>query len=344
VLVPGLAARFPGLADDAWPAAPALSRWLSRARRGALPAGGLERSSLALFEVGASNDALPVAPFAYLGDTGRSPPGYCWCADLVHLRADTQGLILFEAATCRVSPEERRALFVLLREFLIECGWQLEEGDPLRWYLRGPGAGDLQTTPLSEVRGQSVAGYLPRGKGAAAWLKRSNEVQMLLHSHPVNRARADRGLPVLNSLWISGGGRLPAPRQTPFTRILGDSPLLRGLGLWSGAATAGLPQDPGTLLAGLQPTDRALLLLDGLELPAGYGDLREWLRVVEEYERSWLEPLLQALSRGGLRRLSLVPGNGQRYRLTRAALWRPWRRSRPWHIHMSGDRVSVNRP
>jgi hypothetical protein len=39
------------------------------------------------------------------------------------------------------------------------------------------------------------------------WLKRLlTEVQMLLHHHPVNLARQEQGLPVINSLWCWAGG------------------------------------------------------------------------------------------------------------------------------------------
>jgi hypothetical protein len=332
--VPGLAARFPGLADDAWPPAPALSQWLNRARRRSFAPTGFEHAALSLFEVSTSGHDLPIAPFAYLSDIGRAPKGQCWCADLVHLRADTRGLILFEAATCRVSPKELHALFVLLRDFLADSEWCLEAGDGPRWYLRGPEGQDLQTTPLSGVRGRHVAEYLPRGRDAAEWLRRNNEMQMLLHGHPLNRERANRGLPILNSLWISGGGQLPAPARTPFTRIHGDRPLLCGLGRWSRCTTAALPPDATALLGALEPAERGLLLLDGLELPAAYGEVRQWCSAVEEYERIWFAPLLQALSRGRLQRLTLMPLNGQLYRLARADLWRLWRRRRSWHIDM----------
>jgi hypothetical protein len=56
---------------------------------------------------------------------------------------------------------------------------------------------------------------------------------MLWHIDPVNEERAQRGLPSINSLWISGIGKL-ADIQVPellgnVSHIYGDHPLLTGL-------------------------------------------------------------------------------------------------------------------
>jgi hypothetical protein len=36
-------------------------------------------------------------------------------------------------------------------------------------------------------------------------------MQMLLHTHPFNDARATRGLPPVNAFWVHGAGTLPDP-------------------------------------------------------------------------------------------------------------------------------------
>ena len=67
--MPGLAAHFTGVADDVFPAAPALSRWLARAAVEPFAADGMEQAALALFSVTPAGHGLPVAPFRYLADT-----------------------------------------------------------------------------------------------------------------------------------------------------------------------------------------------------------------------------------------------------------------------------------
>ncbi|MFQ5644256.1 MAG: hypothetical protein ACE5FQ_11245, partial [Thiogranum sp.] len=165
-----------------------MSRALSRVRPRRFSADTLETAALDLFAVRFRDDRSPVAPFACLGDTGRAPGAYCLCADPVHLRTDTHGLVLFDAATFALSDEDGRALLGSVADFLAQDGWRLEAGRSGRWYLSGTEQ-ELTTTPLSLLRGKSVADFLPRGEDASVWRQRFNEIQMLMHAHPVNRQR-----------------------------------------------------------------------------------------------------------------------------------------------------------
>jgi hypothetical protein len=68
---------------------------------------------------------------------------------------------------------------------------------------------------------------------AKLWRKLQNEIQMLWHIDPVNEERQQQGYPSINSLWISGIGKL-ADIQTPqflknVKQIYGGHPLLQGL-------------------------------------------------------------------------------------------------------------------
>ena len=44
-----------------------------------------------------------------------------------------------------------------------------------------------------------------------------NEAQMILHTHPVNAEREARGMPAVNSVWLWGGGTLPAITPPSYT-------------------------------------------------------------------------------------------------------------------------------
>jgi hypothetical protein len=57
---------------------------------------------------------------------------------------------------------------------------------------------------------------MPRSPQAAPLRRLQNEMQMLLYTHPVNDARAARGVPPVNSFWLSGTGALTTVR-TPAT-------------------------------------------------------------------------------------------------------------------------------
>jgi len=65
-----------------------------------------------------------------------------------------------------------------------------------------------------------------------------NEVQMLLHAHAANTERESAGEVAVNSIWLSGGGAMPAPVTiTPDSDIdcvVGNSALYKGLAKRSG--------------------------------------------------------------------------------------------------------------
>jgi len=77
---------------------------------------------------------------------------------------------------------------------------------PQRWYVRLDRLSLMRTTPLSQVIGGDVRKALPLGEDAAHWHQVFNEIQMLLHTHPLNEAREARGEPAINSVWFWGGG------------------------------------------------------------------------------------------------------------------------------------------
>ncbi|MDP3678685.1 MAG: hypothetical protein Q8R23_06310, partial [Methylotenera sp.] len=78
--------------------------------------------------------------------------------------------------------------------------------------------------------------FMPQGDMSAKWRAYLNEAQMLLFSHPANAARELAGAPVINSLWLSGGGMIPlrATPQHDSDLMVANSPFYLGLAKWSG--------------------------------------------------------------------------------------------------------------
>jgi hypothetical protein len=61
------------------------------------------------------------------------------------------------------------------------------------------------------------------------WQRYLNEAQMLLAQLPLNQARAERGLPVVNSVWFWGANVTPSHAPTLALRYLGNDPILQAL-------------------------------------------------------------------------------------------------------------------
>ncbi len=104
--------------------------------------------------------------------------------------------------------DESRALLVAMQPYFAEDGITLHYEQPLRWLARGEPLRGLATASPERVIGRDVAPFLP----ASPLLRRlQNEMQMLLYTHAVTEARAQRGALAVNSFWLSGSGALASP-------------------------------------------------------------------------------------------------------------------------------------
>jgi hypothetical protein len=339
LVVPGLLDTFAGL--DLGEAAAGLARLvslrrlLSRSDVSPVPVTGFEESLCWLFGIPREADRdLPLAALTRLADSGAPAEGFWLRADPVHLRADPSRLILFDGAALSIDAAEAAALTASFNAFYAGQGWRLEAPHPQRGYLQLPGPAAIRTAPPSVVRAHHIDPFLPQGAEAPFWHRVMNEVQMLFHAHPVNRARETAGRPAINSLWFWGGGVCPAAPTVAWTRVQGDEPLGRGL-----AALCGVPFETGVEGAGALPgpPGEQLIIQDGLAEPVAYGDVEAWMRELARMDETWFVPLARALRRGEIAALSLYPCNGRRYRVSRNGLRRFWRRVQSWQTLAAYD-------
>jgi hypothetical protein len=328
LLIPGLFGPVPLRPGDL-PPTPVLDRMLARSDR--VPALGADPVDALLGRFGVQTPVgrdAPSAPFALLGDDAEAPMGGWWLhADPVHLRPDRDQLRLFDARHLAVDRQEADALVDLFNAHFAGDGLRLAAPDPARWYLHTETPPEICTRPLHAVVGRSVDPLLPTGPGARAWARLLNEAQMLFHGAEVNLRREAEGRPVINGLWTWGGGQLPQePIETPYAEVRAADPLGRGL---ARAAGARLRPPPGANDACPLPEAGPLLLvLDGLWASLLDADPAGWLVGLAEIEACAVE-WTAALLEGRLAQLSLDPGTGDRFDLTRARLRRFWRRGVP---------------
>ncbi|TMG79721.1 MAG: hypothetical protein E6H75_00015 [Betaproteobacteria bacterium] len=238
----------------------------------------------------------PVAPYTLLADGGAPERDFWLRADPVHLRLGRDTLTFADGAAFEVSRAEAEALVETLNRHFGDA-MLFYPLQPARWYVRLPGAPDMRTTPPSAVREETIEGNLPSGPDAMRFHAVMNEAQMLLHEHPVNAGREERGEPVLNSVWFWGGGVIDAAKSRPFSTVFGDDPLARGLALAAGIPARALPKDAGAVLAAAGDEGVALVVLDPPRSAAS--ERRAAL------ERDWFGPFLAALQSGQIGMLTL---------------------------------------
>ena len=337
LLVPGLLSALPGVNARAVVAqhCSAATRLLSRAQQATE---GADADTLHYRLLGYSLSAthdLPDAWLSYQFDTGTVPADALLRADPVHLRADQSRLLLFDAAHLDITADEARELSDAFNRHYATDGLRLEFPTPTRGYLHLDAAPTIRTTSLAQVMGRNVDACLPVGPDARHWHGVLNEVQMLFHDHPVNRARETRGKPLVNGLWLWGGGRPLTAAPSDWQRLWSNDPALRGLAWLNGIASGEPPTHADDWLSNVVDGNH-MVCLDALRRAAAYADLEHWLAETQRLERDWFAPLEGALKHGRVRELRLYPDDGCSYRVTRWDMLRFWKRF-PLHTACSGS-------
>lgn len=290
-------------------------------------------------------ELFPSAPVSAAGCIGTlageadSERGGVWLhAEPVHFVAGMNRLtFLGLEGAARVTGAERAALQSLLADHLQASGLALRVCDD--WLIHSPRPVSVQTSCPDAAAANELEEVMPRGADASRLRRLMTELQMLLHEHPVNQARARRDLPAINSIWLWGAGAMPLARgsATPLPVALGQSAFLRGLyqlqsqecqSPQAGArAVQPVPGDGSDLAAVAAPRVVAVIEsgdLRGGDLEAAGDELAE----VDALEQRWLAPLARALAAGKLGRLDLVL-DGWHCDVSRGHLRRFWRKSLP---------------
>ena len=310
---------------------PALETLLARGAAGLQPAHERDAWLCRAFGVAKQQD-WPVAPLTLAAD-GVDPQHYYWLrADPVELRMEHSRLVLSRAVSDLDSAETRELIAALNRHFMRD-GVTLRAPFPRRWYLRADGASGIATTPLARATNCDIEAHLPRGDAALDWHRMINEAQMVLHEHAVNVAREARGAAPVNSVWLWGGGTVPAIGRPLYHAAWGDDALTRALAAAAGIARRDLAGNgEAWLTAATAAGENHLLVLDQLSDALRTGGIAAWREQLAMLERAWMAPLRSALDGRRISAITLVgisSDNLIEATVTPALMWRLWRRARP---------------
>ncbi|HEX8479441.1 MAG TPA: hypothetical protein VF663_13955 [Telluria sp.] len=226
-------------------------------------------------------------------------PGYDPGAWLIvnpgHIEIARSHLALHDLRKLQLSEPDARALFDCALPLFTELGHTLLYGDAGTWFLRAAGWDQLDTSTPDAVLGMNLGDAMPSGFEARAFRRLQNEVQMLWFEHPVNTARAQRGLAPVNAIWPWGGGgaAAPAPAQMAVFGAPG----------WLQACAGQVLADPGAILH--QPAD-ALLVCGTLLGPALAGEWSAWLDAMHQLESALFAPTLALIQSGKVKSVRLM--------------------------------------
>jgi hypothetical protein len=261
-----------------------------------------------------------IAPVRARADGLDAASGYWLCADPVHLQLQHSQVVLQPDVGCTAA--EAVALCAALNAHFRDDGVAFHAPHPQRWYIRAEDPSEAAMTPLRVAAWRDVKAYQPQGGDAMRWQRVANEIQMLLHGHPINQAREVQGLPAINSLWLWGGGHTEA-LHSAFDAVGGDDALSAAFGRAAGTATvATLSRLAGT--AG----ENGLWVCTAPDDAWRRGDIHAWREAVQSIENDVAQPLLRALRRKEVELVTLeiqTEFATLHFSLRRTGLWKVWR-------------------
>lgn len=328
IVAPGLLGPVPtpvvrGLGDVL--ATPALEGLLARSRREAIGTRA-ERLLPGVFGLRGIPEGV-IAAAALQAE----PAAHWYRAEFCHLRADRDRVICHGGPGVRPDRGEAEALCARFNAHFAEDGFRLHPSGS------GVVLASAEALPADLPSIDDVAGgYLDVGLGGdvggRSWRAVLNEIQMLLHGDAINTAREDRGEPMINGLWVWGGGpanAVPRERLAGLTAVHADDPTLRGAAALAGLEPRSQPNRlsaiaaaPGTVIAEFPHARDALLA----------GDIEGWLAAIQGFEEGWAVEARAALANGtwahimlhgaATRSWSLRPGDRRRFWRRRRALTR----------------------
>jgi len=289
---------------------PALEWLFARGVRESGPGMSLEAYLLRRYGI---DDTFPVAGLTYLGDGGAPDTAYWLRADPVHLQAQRDQLALVDAGVLAISAAEASALIESLNLHFKQDNLLFISTTPTRWYVALDTAPNMVTHPLSAVAGKSINACLPSGKDSLRWNQIATEIQMLLHTHPVNEARDAQDLPTINSVWFWGGGLLPDLRSSKLLaeQLWANDALARGLALATQHTPQALPPNFDAFMAQANSADTQCVIWDSLRRAECYGDYDAWRAGLLCLESDWIAPIKVALRRGIISEVRLQAINEQ---------------------------------
>ena len=179
-----------------------LARLAALADRPHVESGGIEAATCA-----AVGYRGAPAPLAALGAGVDAAGGWVMHADPLHVEVGASDVVV-GGRVDDLDADEARALAADIGELIEREGLRLEVARPERWFALSSDDAPCETVPVDGIVGRGLLGEVRRDEHARPLARMRGEIEMLLHEHPVNRARSERGAASVDDLWLWGGGRL----------------------------------------------------------------------------------------------------------------------------------------
>ena len=162
------------------------------------------------FLLGPSNSSAPLELQSYGVKIAESSP--IARIEPVHIHAARDHLVLTSTEILELQQDEADALFDSVKDIFTEMAVAIYRPKANRWFIESPSLQSLSTVSTEQAQGRNIDHWMPIDTTIAGiarqWRKWQNDIQMIWFNHPVNERRASKGMLPINSIWISGIGRL----------------------------------------------------------------------------------------------------------------------------------------
>jgi len=292
-------------------------------------------SGVTISKLNSGQQDLPIAAITVAVDkeiTCESSTDYFMFAEPVVMQADRDTVVLLESL--RPTESENSLSFDECKELIAEINhhfadepWQLDMTEKGDWYLILNSRTAITTTTLSTVLLKNAQEFMPKGTDAQYWRKIINEIEMLLFASKVNEKRIENNKPSVVSLWLWGGGQIPAVinSDTSSCVLCGDIDFLKSLSQFITAPFISIKtQSINDLL--LTDFNHLILVNTALKVCWQRRDLYAWIDTIKEIETNLMKPLLTSLHHGDIDSLSIYQEDNISFTITRRLAKSWWKR------------------
>ncbi len=252
------------------------------------------------------------------------PDDVAFRMNLVTLKPRGSAIFMQDFSAGHISSPEAKELVETLQRELGNGEIEFYPGVGYRHLMVWRGGEDgMRTVPPHDITGKSVTDALPTGDGADRLNNIMNHAQMVLHGHPVNQQRKDRGDLPANSVWLWGHGTLPRIQNFKEKFSLGGAvisavDLIKGIGICAGLDSINVVGATGYIdtnyrgkaeaaLAALEDHDFVYVHVEAPDEASHAGNMEHKLRSIEDFDSQVVGTVLEGMKKYDDYRILCMP-------------------------------------
>jgi 2,3-bisphosphoglycerate-independent phosphoglycerate mutase len=244
------------------------------------------------------------------------PDDVAFRMNLVTLKPQGSSIYMQDFSAGHISTAEAHELVETLQKELGNAEIEFHPGVGYRHLMVWRGGKDgMRTTPPHDISGKAIIGFLPDGDGADTLNNIMNHAQMVLHNHPINIIRKERGDLPANSVWLWGHGKTPRI-ESYYDKfgltgaVISAVDLIKGIGICAGLDIIKVEGATGYIdtnylgkgqaaLAALEDHDFVYVHVEAPDEASHAGNMEHKLKAIEDFDHLVVGTVLEGIKKFG---------------------------------------------